>query len=152
MSSDLNRVIQIVRLVRDPEMRYTPSGTAVCSFSVVSNYSYGSGDNKKEKASFFDCVAWGKLGEIMAEYGKKGKRLAIEGRLDQRRWDDQDGKKRSKVEIVVENFQFLSAKQTEDETTGKAGEPDNPLDDKDATGKHPSWEEANPFSDDDMQF
>ena len=145
MSSDLNRVIQIGRLVRDPELRYTQSGTAVCSFSIVSNYSYGSGDNKKDKASFFDCVVWGKLAEIMAEYGKKGKRLAIEGRLDQRRWDDQDGKKRSKIEIVVESFQFLSAKQSD--YTAAPEEPDNPLDGEDVTGQI-----DNPFADVEQLF
>ena len=65
--------------------------------------------------SYFDCIAWSKLGEIITEYCKKGHRIAVEGRLQQSRWDDQDGKKRSKVEVVIENFQFLTGKGQGDE-------------------------------------
>lgn len=109
--SDLNRVIQIGRLSRDPELRYTPSGTAVCNFSCANNYTYTQTGEKKEQVNYFDCVAWGKLGEVITEHCKKGTRIAIEGRLQQRRWDDDNGQKRSKVEIVVENFNFCGGKK-----------------------------------------
>ena len=149
MSSDLNRVVLIGRLTRDPELRYTPSGTAVAGFSLANNRTYAVTGEKKDQVSYFDCVAWAKLGEIITEYGKKGHRIAIEGRLQQRRWDDQDGKKRSKIEIVVETFQFLTDKKSGDsQPTGKGiegiGTP--------VTGKDPTWEDANPFSDDDIEF
>ena len=109
--SDLNRVILIGRLTRDPELRYTPAGTAVASFSLANNYSYSKDGEKKEKVSYFDCVAWSKLGEIITEHCKKGTAIAIEGRLDQQRWDDQDGQKKSKIEIVVEGFNFVGGKK-----------------------------------------
>jgi len=114
MSNDLNKVIIIGRLTRDPEMRYTPAGTAVGSFSLANGKSFTQGGEKKEQTSYFDCIAWSKLGEVIAEYCKKGQMIAVEGRLQQSRWDDQDGKKRSKVEIVVENFQFLGGGKYED--------------------------------------
>ena len=149
MASDLNRVILIGRLTRDPEIRYTPSGTAVASFSLANNRTYSVSGEKKEQVNYFDCIAWSKLGEIITEYCKKGHRIAVEGRLQQTRWDDQDGKKRSRVELVVENFQFLTAKgQGEDipnEARGKASES---MDDYVETKSF----EDNPFSDDDIPF
>ena len=82
--NDTNKVILIGRSVRDPELRYTPNGTAVTSFTLANNSSYGSGDNKKESVSYFDCVAWSKAAEIITEYLKKGKQILITGRLNQR--------------------------------------------------------------------
>lgn len=108
MASDLNKVILIGRLTRDPETRTTQGGTSVCSFSIANNRTYTTGGEKKEQVSFFNCVAWGKPSEIIAEYMRKGQQIAVEGRLQQRSYDDKDGNKRSVVEIVVDNFQFLS--------------------------------------------
>jgi single-strand DNA-binding protein len=79
----------------------------VAKFSIASSYTYTKDGAKKETTSFFNCVAWGKTGEIIAQYFKKGQRIAIEGRLQQRSWDDQSGNKRTAVEIVVENFNFI---------------------------------------------
>lgn len=111
MASDMNRVMLIGRLTRDPELKRIPSGTPIANFSLANNRTYTTGTGeKKEETSFFNCIAWGKQGEIIVEYCRKGKRIAIEGRLQQRSWDDQDGKKKSTVEIVVDNFQFLDAK------------------------------------------
>lgn len=107
---DINKVILIARLTRDVELKQTPSGTSVANFSVASGRKFKSGDETKEETSFFDCVAWGKSGELINQYVKKGDRIGIEGRLLQRRWEA-DGKKGQKVEIVVENFQFLSNKE-----------------------------------------
>jgi len=151
MASDLNRVILIGRLTRDPEIRYTPAGTAVASFSLANSRTYAVTGEKKEQVSYFDCIAWSKLGEIITEYCKKGHRIAVEGRLQQSRWDDQDGKKRSKVELVIENFQFLTGKEqggefsTEPRT--RTSEPNN-----DFGGSGSSSFEENPFSDDDIPF
>jgi single-strand DNA-binding protein len=150
MANDLNRVILIGRLTRDPEIRYIPSGTAVASFSLANGRTYSVSGEKKEQVSYFDCIAWSKLGEVITEYCKKGRRIAVEGRLQQTRWDDQDGKKRSKVELVVENFQFLDTTKGQDEdipgeSRGKSSEPVNDFD------KNSSFEN-NPFSDDDIPF
>lgn len=150
MASDLNKIIIVGRLTRDPELRYTPAGTAVCSFSLANSKTYTQAGEKKEQTSYFDCIAWSKLGELIAEYCKKGKQIAVEGRLQQRRWDDSEGNKKSKIEIVVENFQFLSGGKSEEQ----AAEQHNGIG-TDVTGKAPSFEECseeNPFSDDDIPF
>ena len=153
MAGDLNRTILIGRLTRDPELRYTPAGAAVASFTVANNRTYSVSGEKKEQVSYFDCVAWAKMGEIITEYCKKGHRIAIEGRLQQRSWDDQDGKKRSKVEVVVENFQFLTSKGgnedfSHDTAPSQAGSrPQSHAGDAGA-GHY----DDNPFSDDDIPF
>jgi len=108
LASDINRVIIIGRLTRDPELKYLQSGTAVTRFSIANNKTYKSNNEKKEQVSFFDCIAWSKLAETIVEYCNKGQRIGIEGRLQQRMWEDQEGKKRSAVEIVVDSIQFLS--------------------------------------------
>ena len=97
--SDINRIIIIGNLTRDPELKYLQSGTAVCNFSIANNKTYNSGGEKKKETSFFECIAWSKLAETINEYCKKGNRIGIEGRLQQRTWNDTEGKKRSKVEI-----------------------------------------------------
>ncbi len=103
-------------LTRDPELRTTPNGSTVCGFSVAVNRVYrdASGE-QKEDVSFIDCSAWGKLGEMIAQYAKKGSGVLVSGRLDQRSWEDKnDGKKRSRVEIVVEDFNFTGAASNRD--------------------------------------
>ncbi len=142
MASDLNRVILIGRLTRDPELKYLQSGTAVARFSIANNRKYSTAGEKKEQVSFFDCIAWSKLAEMLTEYCKKGQRIGIEGRLQQRSWDDQEGKKRSSVEIVVENVQFLS--------TAKEGTKETGNDQPDFASSTPV--EENAFTDDDIPF
>ena len=98
-------------LTRDPELRTTPNGASVCSFSVAVNRVYrdASGE-QKEDVSFIDCSAWGKLAEMINQYAKKGTGVLVSGRLDQRSWEDKDThQKRSRVEIVVEDFNFTGA-------------------------------------------
>lgn len=109
--SDLNKVILIGRLTKDPELRYTPNGASVASFGLASNYTYTKNGEKKEQVSFFNCTAWGKQAEAIVEYVKKGHRFQVTGRLQQRSWEDQNGNKRSAVEIVVEEFQFLHPRE-----------------------------------------
>ena len=98
-------------LTRDPELRTTPNGASVCSFSVAVNRVYrDSNGAQKEDVSFIDCSAWGKLGEMIGQYAKKGSGVLVSGRLSQRTWEDKNsGQKRSRVEIVVEDFNFTSA-------------------------------------------
>ena len=104
----VNRVILAGRLTRDPETRFTPSGTAVTGFSLAVNRRYRSNNELKEEVSFFDIVVFGKTGETCAEYLSKGRPVLVEGRLRQRSWES-DGVKRSKVEIVADNVQFLGS-------------------------------------------
>jgi|LFRM01.1.fsa_nt_gb single-strand DNA-binding protein len=119
-------------LTRDPELRSTPNGASVCSFSVAVNRTYrdASGE-QKEDVSFIDCSAWGKLGEMISQYAKKGTGVLVSGRLDQRSWEDKTtGSKRSRVEIVVEDFNFTGARDNNGGSSysnnyGGAGAADN---------------------------
>ena len=95
-------------LTRDPELRNTPSGASVCSFSVAVNRTYRGADGEnKEEVSFIDCSAWGKLAEVINQYAKKGTGVLVSGRLSQRSFEDKTGAKRSRTEIVVEDFNFI---------------------------------------------
>ena len=95
-------------LTRDPELRTTPSGSSVCSFSVAVNrvYKDASGE-QREDVSYIDCSAWNKLAEVISQYAKKGTGVLVSGRLDQRSFEGKDGIKRSRTEIVVEDFNFI---------------------------------------------
>lgn len=115
MANDLNRVVIVGRLVRDAELKSTNSGSYFSRFTLASNRTIFQKDSKnKEEIGFFDCVAWGKLAEIISKYAEKGRRVAVDGHLRYSSWENQEGKKQSKVEIFVENFQFLDSKQKQD--------------------------------------
>ena len=109
MARGFSKAIIMGNLTRDPELRSTPSGAQVCGFSVAVNRTFkDSSGQQQEAVSFIDCSAWGKAGEIIAQYAKKGSGIMVSGRLDQRSWEDKEsGQKRSRVEIVVEDFNFL---------------------------------------------
>lgn len=110
--ADVNKVILIGRLTRDPQMRYTPSQTAICEFglAVGRKFKTAAGEQKEETA-FIDCTVWGKGGEIFQQYMTKGKQVYVEGRLKLDQWEDkQGGGKRSKLTVVVEDFQFLGSR------------------------------------------
>lgn len=104
-----NKVVLMGNLTRDPETRTTPSGQSVTSFSLAVNRSWrGADGQQQESVSYIDCTAWGKAGEIIAQYMQKGRALLVSGRLEQRSWDDKEsGQKRSKVDVVVEDFNFV---------------------------------------------
>lgn len=96
-------------VTRDPEMRATPSGAQACNFTIAVNRTFRGGDGaQQEQTSFIDCVAWGRSGETIAQYVKKGSGLIVSGRIEQRSWEDKtSGQKRSRVEIVVDDFSFV---------------------------------------------
>ncbi len=105
-----SKAIIVGNLTRDPELRSTPNGASVCSFSVAVNRTFrDSNGEQKEDVSFIDCSAWGKLGEMINQYAKKGTGVLVSGRLSQHSWEDKDGKKRSRTEIVVEDFNFTTS-------------------------------------------
>ncbi|MBX6333793.1 single-stranded DNA-binding protein [Candidatus Saccharibacteria bacterium] len=117
MAKGFNKVILMGNLTRDPEVRTTPSGQSVASFSLAVNRTWRGADGEQhESVSYIDCVAWGKTGEIIAQYTQKGRPLLVSGRLEQRSWE-QDGQKRSKLEVIVEDFNFVGGAQ------GGAGAP-----------------------------
>lgn len=110
---DLNKALVIGRLTRDPEMRTTPQGVNVTSFSVATNYVYNSpAGGKVEQVEYHNIVAWRKLGEIAHQYLKKGSRVYVEGRIQTRSWQGNDGQKRNRTEIVLENMIMLDSKGT----------------------------------------
>lgn len=107
-SRSLNKVLLIGNLTRDPELRYTPQGSAVCTFGLATNRSWTTEDGeKREETEFHTIVAWNKLAEICAEYLSKGRPAFIEGRLSTREWEGQDGTKRKSTEIVASEVIFL---------------------------------------------
>ena len=113
MARGFSKAIITGNITRDPELRATSGGTQVCSFSVAVNRNYkGSDGSDKEQVSFINCVAWGKPGEIIAQYAKKGSGILVSGRLKQRSYQAKDGSKRSSTEIVVEDFNFLGGRDS----------------------------------------
>ena len=118
MAKGFNKVIILGNLTRDPELRTTPSGQTVCSFSLAVNRSWKNASGETQEAvDYIDCNAWGKAGEIISQYMQKGRALLVSGRLQQRSWE-QDGQKRSKVEVVVEDFNFVGSQPTGDLSAG----------------------------------
>ena len=124
-------------LTRDPELRTTPNGASVCSFSVAVNrvFKDASGE-QKESVSFIDCSAWGKLGEMINQYAKKGSGVLVSGRLDQRSFEGKDGVRRSRTEIVVEDFNFTGPGNRDGGNSG--GYDSMPADDSQAPADIPA--------------
>ena len=108
--ASLNKVLLMGNLTRDPELRYIPSGSAVTSFTIAMNrvYKLQTGE-KKEEVSFVRVVVWARLAEVCNDYLKKGSPVFVEGRLQSRSWDTPDGQKRSTLEVIASNIQFLKA-------------------------------------------
>lgn len=104
-----SKAIVAGNVTRDPEMRTTGSGSQVCSFAIAVNRSYkDSSGAQQDQVSYLDCVAWGKSAELISQYVRKGSALLVSGRLEQRSWDDKNsGQKRSRTEIVIEDFSFI---------------------------------------------
>ena len=102
----LNRVVLMGHLTRDPELRYTPNGTAVCDIGLAINEKYKSGEDWKTKTIFVDCVAWARQAETCGEYLHKGDLVLIEGGLEYEQWE-KDGKKRSKIKVRVQHATFM---------------------------------------------
>jgi len=115
----LNKVMLIGNLTRDPELRYTPNGTAVCSFGLATNRSWIPSDSseRREEAEFHRIVAWNKLAELCAQLLSKGRKVYIEGRLQTRSWESPSGEKRQGTDIVAEDMVILDSKRTEAKET-----------------------------------
>ncbi len=111
--ANLNRVLLIGNLTRDPELRVTPKGTAICQFGLAISRSFKDESGQTcEEATFVDIEAWGKQGETIAKYCAKGRQLFVEGRLRFDQWEDkQTQQKRNKLKVVLENFQFLGSRE-----------------------------------------
>lgn len=121
MARSLNRVQLIGNLTRDPELRYTPTGTAVVSFSIATNRSWttDSGE-KKDEADFHRIVAWNKLAEICSQFLTKGKKVYVEGRLSTRSWTGQDGVQKSTTEVIISDMILLDSLGARSTSSGQA--------------------------------
>lgn len=125
----INRVVLVGRLTKDPELRYTPNGVAVCTFTLAVNRPFTNQQGDRE-ADFINCVAWRGTAENLANYQKKGNLIGIDGRIQTRSYEGNDGKRRYVTEVIAESVQFLEPKK--DETTKQqsqqsrmTGEPDS---------------------------
>ena len=117
MSRGLNKVMIIGNLGRDPEMRYTPSGRPVTTFSVATSRAWNTSEGEKHvETEWFNVVAWSNLAEICKQYLTKGQQVYIEGRLQTRHWDDQEGNKHTSVEIVANEMIILGERREASET------------------------------------
>ena len=109
--ANINRVVLVGNLTRDPELRHTPSGTAVCKLRIAVNTRQKDPQgNWGDKPNYFDVTVWGNQGESCAQYLSKGRPVGVDGRLDWREWDAQDGTKRQAVEIIADTVQFLGSR------------------------------------------
>ena len=138
MSRGLNKVMVIGHLGRDPEMRYTPSGRPVTTFSVAVSRSWNTADGERRtETEWFNIVAWGNLAEICKQYLHKGQQVYIEGRLQTRRWEDNEGQKRTSVEVVANEMMMLgdrrdnSGGQSQDNDSAEEENDSEPLADED---------------------
>jgi single-strand DNA-binding protein len=119
MAGDINRVTLVGRLTRDPELRHIPSGTAVLELGLaVNGRQQDEAGNWVDKPNFFDVKVYGRQAETLAQHLQKGRRIGVDGRLDWRSWEAQDGTKRSKVDVVAQNVQFLDSRGEGDGGSG----------------------------------
>ena len=123
--ASFNKVLLMGNLTRDPELRYVPSGTAVATFTVAVNRVYTSqAGEKKEEVSFIRIVVWGRRAEVCGEYLSKGSPVFVEGRLQSRSWEGQDGQKRNTMEVVADNVQFLRGAGADKTAPDASSKPD----------------------------
>jgi single-strand DNA-binding protein len=132
---NLNKVMLMGNLTRDPELRFTPKGTAVCKGALAINRTWKSEDGeKKEEVTFVDFTAWGKVAETIGQYFKKGKPIYLEGRLNLEKWEDkQTGQPRQKLAVVMESFQFIDSA-----VSGEGGERKQPAQQEQRQEKQPT--------------
>ena len=118
----MNKVLLIGRLTKDPELRYSQSGTAIANFTLAVNRQFTNQDGQRE-ADFINCVAWSKAAEFVAQYFKKGQQMALEGRIQVRSYDGNDGQRRWVTEVVTEHVEFIGSKSngSNDNANGGAG-------------------------------
>lgn len=148
--ASFNKVILLGNLTRDPEVRYTPKGSAVCDLglAVNRNYTLESGE-KREEVTFVDVVLWARLAEIAGEYLKKGRPVFIEGRLQMDSWDDkQTGQKRTKIRVVGETMQLLGSRPS----GGGGDAPEGERPPRPAAKSAPSAAPATPAAPDDDEI
>ena len=153
--ANLNKVFLIGNLTRDPELRYTPNGTAVVDLGMAINRRWASQNGeKKEEVCYVDLEAWARSAEVISEYCHKGSPLFVEGRLRLNTWEGRDGQRRSKLRVVVDNFQLLGSPSGRGGGgTSRAERPSEPAADADSKSEDAGGEADAQFQvDDDIPF
>lgn len=146
----VNKVILIGRLGKDPELKYTQSGRAVANFSLATDRSWKGQDGQKQRdTTWHNIVVWGKRAEVVKEYLAKGQQIYIEGRIDNRSYDDKEGNKKYISEVVLEDFAFLGSKGDSPGGGGPGGGGSAPSDQPESSPPPPSGEASD---DDDLPF
>lgn len=118
-----NKVIVLGNLTRSPQLKYAPSGTAICEFGLAVNRKYKQGEELKEEVCFLDVTVFGRQAESAAQYLDKGRQALVEGRLQQQRWETEDGQKRSKIVVIAESVVFVGGKPEPSDPHGGPEEP-----------------------------
>jgi len=119
---NLNRVMLMGNLTRDPELRYTPNNTAVVNLGIAINRTWKNPQGERqEETTFVDCEAWGRTGEVINQYLRKGRPIYVEGRLRLDQWQDKEGNNRSKLKVVVDTFQFIDSRGGGEGATNSGG-------------------------------
>src|SRR3989344_4954022 len=147
-SRSWNRVELIGNLTRDPELRYTPNGAAVCTFGMATNRTYVTEGERKEEADFHRLVAWNKLAELCQQLLKKGNRVFVSGRLQTRSWEGQDGQIRNVTEIVIEDMILLTPKASGEYMAPEEFEPEPVKAEKEEVAKEEKADEKEVKMDD----
>jgi single-strand DNA-binding protein len=124
MSKSLNKVQLIGNLTRAPELKFTPAGAAYCNFGIATNREWKVDGENKQQTDFHNIVAWQKLAEICAQLLKKGTKVYVEGRIQNREWDGQDGQKVRRTEIVIEDMIIVDSKRDGASSNNSSGEPE----------------------------
>lgn len=120
MSKGFNKVVLMGNLTRDPETRSTANGQSITNFTIAVGRTWkGSDGARQEQVSYINCVAWARTGEMIAQYVSKGSPILVSGRLDQKNWEDKEtGQKRSAIDVVVDDFNFISTRTSNGENSG----------------------------------
>lgn len=128
---NVNKVFLAGRLTRDPELKYTPSGTAIATFGIATNRTWTPKDGeKKEETCFVDITMFGRRGEVINEYFQKGSSIFIEGRLQFNQWETKDGQKRNTLRVIADNFQFVGGDKKDKKPTQKTDDADDIADEE----------------------
>ena len=148
--ANINRVVLVGNLTRDPELRHTPSGTAVCSLRLAVNTRRKDSATGEwgEKPNYFDVTVWGNQGENCAQYLSKGRPVAVDGRLEWREWQDKEGNKRQSIDIIADSVQFLGSREGNENGGRFTPQSDVPAD----TGDFQTAPASTGGSDDDIPF
>jgi single-strand DNA-binding protein len=145
--ASFNRIILVGNLTRDPQLSYTPQNTAICKFGLATNHRWKDRDGtQREEVCFIDCTVFGKAGETFNQYMAKGRSVLVEGRLKLDQWTSPEGEKRSKHEVVVDNFTFLGSGRAEPGASPRASTPAGAMAGP-ASGRGGGYEEASPVDD-----